>query len=75
MEDTLVPIMVVGMLFIGLPWLVFHYITKWKQAKTLTVDDERLLDDVHETARRLEDRLITIERIMAADNPNWKSGQ
>ncbi len=67
--------MVVGMLFIGLPWLVFHYITKWKQAKTLTVDDERLLDDVHDTARRLEDRLITIERIMAADNPNWKSGQ
>jgi phage shock protein B len=75
MEDVLVPIMVVGMLFIGLPWLVFHYITKWKQAKTLTVDDERLLDDVHDTARRLEDRLITIERIMAADNPNWKSGQ
>ena len=74
MEDVLVPIMVVGMLFIGLPWLVFHYITKWKQAKTLTVDDERLLDDVHDTARRLEDRLITIERIMAADNPNWKSG-
>ena len=75
MEDVLVPIMVVGMLFIGLPWLVFHYITKWKQAKTLTVDDERLLDDVHDTARRLEDRLITIERIMAADNPNWKSCQ
>jgi phage shock protein B len=75
MEDVLVPIMVVGMLFIGLPWLVFHYITKWKQAKTLTVDDERLLDDVHETARRLEDRLVTIERIMTADNPNWKSGQ
>ena len=75
MEDVLVPIMVVGMLFIGLPWLVFHYITKWKQAKTLTVDDERLLDDVHDTARRLEDRLVTIERIMTADNPNWKSDQ
>ena len=75
MEDVFLPITVVGMLFIGLPWLVFHYITKWKQAKTLTVDDERLLDDVHDTARRLEERLITIERIMAADNPNWKSGQ
>jgi phage shock protein B len=74
MEDVLVPIMVVGMLFIGLPWLVFHYITKWKQAKTLTVDDENLLDDMHDTARRLEDRLVTIERIMTADNPNWKNG-
>ncbi|CAN5306060.1 envelope stress response membrane protein PspB [soil metagenome] len=72
MEDTLVPVMVVGMLFIGLPWLVFHYITKWKQAKTLTVDDENLLDDMHDTARRLEERVITIERILTAENPNWK---
>jgi len=59
---------------IGLPWLVLHYTTKWKQAKTLTREDENLLDDLYETARRLEDRLITIERIMAAENPNWKAG-
>jgi phage shock protein B len=72
MEDTLVPVLVVGMLFIGLPWLVFHYITKWKQAKTLTVDDENLLDDMHDTARRLEERVITIERILTAENPDWK---
>jgi len=72
MEDVLVPIGVVGMLFIGLPWLIFHHITKWKTAATLTTDDERLLDDLHETARRLEDRLATIERIVAADNPDWR---
>ena len=30
MEDVLVPIMVVGMLFIGLPWVILHYVTKWK---------------------------------------------
>lgn len=74
MEDVFLPITIVGMLFIGLPWLMLHYLTKWKQAKTLTVDDENLLDDMHETARRLEDRMVTIERIMAADNPNWKQG-
>ena len=67
-------IMAIGCIFIGLPWLFLHYMTKWKQAKTLTVDDERLLDDMHDTARRLEDRLITIERIMTADNPGWKEG-
>jgi phage shock protein B len=74
-ESIIVPIMAFGSLFIALPWLMLHYLTKWKQAKVLTVDDERLLDDMHDTARRLEDRLITIERIMTADNPNWKSGQ
>src|SRR3546814_14985434 len=72
MQDVLVPIMVVGMLFIGLPWLIFHYVTRWKTAATLTTDDERLLDDLHETARRLDDRLATIERIIAADNPDWR---
>ena len=74
MEDILVPIVVVGMLFIGMPWIILHYITRWKQAKTLTVDDENLLDDLHDTARRLEERVVTIERIMTADNPNWKNG-
>ena len=59
-------------LFIGLPWLIFHYMTKWKQAKTLTDSDERLLDDLHEAARRLDDRLCTIERIMTAENPEWR---
>src|SRR3546814_12612328 len=71
MEDVLVPIMVVGMLFIGLPWLIFHYVTRWKTAATLTTDDERLLDDLHETARRLDDRLATIERILPPDHPVW----
>lgn len=72
MEDVLIPVLIVGMLFIGLPWLVFHYMTKWKQAKTLTVGDEQLLDDLHEMARRLDDRLCTIERIMTAENPSWQ---
>ena len=73
MEDVLVPVLVVGILFIGLPWLIFHYVTKWKSAATLTPQDENLLDDLYDTARRLEDRLNTVERIIAADNPNWKS--
>lgn len=72
--EFLIPIAVVGMLFIGLPWLILHYLTKWKQAKTLTREDENLLDELYDTARRLDDRLVTIERIMAAENPNWKSG-
>ena len=59
-------------LFIGLPWMVFHYITKWKTAATLTGSDEKLLDDLHDAARRLDDRLCTIERIMTAENPNWR---
>ena len=72
MEDVLVPVMVVGMLFVGLPWLILHYVTKWKSAATLPVEDERLLEDLYDLARRLEDRMHTVERIVAADNPDWR---
>ena len=40
MEEILVPIFVVGMLFIGLPWIVLHYVSKWKSSATLTTEDE-----------------------------------
>jgi phage shock protein B len=72
MEDVVVPVMIMAILFIGLPWIIFHYVTKWKSAASLTAEDENLLDDLHDTARRLEDRLCSIERIMTAENPNWR---
>jgi phage shock protein B len=71
--DYLFPIIIVGILFIGLPWIIFHYITKWKTAATLTTEDENLLDDLHELARRLDERMGTIERIIQAENPNWRA--
>src|SRR3546814_12608551 len=71
MADLLMWMGILGIV-VGLPWLLLHYITKWKQAPSLTGEDEKLLDDLHYTARRLEDRLATIERIIAADHPDWK---
>jgi phage shock protein B len=72
MEDIVVPVMVVGILFIGLPWIILHYVTQWRRARGLSIEDENLLDELHDTARRLDDRLRSIERIIAADNPNWR---
>lgn len=60
-------------LFIALPWMILHYITKWKTAPTLTNDDEALLDDLYQLARRLEDRMETVERLVRADNPEFRS--
>jgi len=74
MEDVFLPIVIVAILFIGLPWVIFHYITQWKRARGLSIEDENLLDDLHDLARRLDDRLSTIERIVAADNPHWRPG-
>lgn len=75
MEDIVIPIGVVGMLFIGLPWLILHYLTKWKSGRGISQQDEMLLDDLHEMARRLDGRLDSIERIIAAEDPTWKDGR
>jgi phage shock protein B len=69
----IVPIIAILVPLVFLPWLIFHYITKWKTAKTITTQDEDLLDDLYDLARRLDDRMNTIERIVQADNPNWRA--
>lgn len=68
-------IIIVPAIFIGLPWIVLHYITRWKTAATLTSGDEQLLDELHRLAKRLDDRMDTVERLVATDNPEFKPGR
>jgi phage shock protein B len=72
MEDVFIPVAIVGMLFIGLPWLIFHYVTQWKKSGSINREDEDLLDELYDLARRLDDRMNSIERIIAAENPDWR---
>ncbi len=71
--EGLVPVTIVAILFVGLPWIILHYVTRWKTAATLTSEDEALLEQLHDTARRLEERLATVERILIADNPDYRA--
>ena len=65
--DDLFPMIAIFSIFVGLPWVILHHVTKWKTAATLTNHDEKSLGDLHEMARYFEDRLETIERIIAAE--------
>jgi len=69
--DALFPLMVVALLFIGLPWLIMHYVTKWKTAATITTDDEVLLEELYNLAKRLDERMDTVERLVASDDPSF----
>jgi len=60
-------------LFVVLPWIIFHYITKWKQMKGFTPEDEASLTDLRNSADRLEDRLRSMERILDDEVPDWRS--
>ena len=75
MDDSFLAIPIVGILFIGLPWIILHYLTQWKKAGSISLEDENLLDELYETARRLEARVETVERIIAADHPDFTPGR
>ena len=49
-----------------------HYITKWKTSATITGDDEALLEELYNLAKRLDDRMDTVERLVASDNPEFR---
>ena len=69
MDPTFV---VVPAIFLGLPWIIMHYITKWKTAATITSDDENLLEELYNLAKRLDERMDTVERLVASDNPEFR---
>jgi len=54
-------------------WIVFHYITKWKTSKGLTPEDEKMLSEIWDSTSRMEERIVTLERILDVEAPNWRA--
>jgi phage shock protein B len=71
-DDVLVPIVLFVCLFVIFPSIVLRTLLQWKKMRSLSGEDENLLDDMNSTAQRLENRVRTIERILDAENPNWR---
>ncbi len=68
--SEIIPILLITVCF---PlWIVFHYVTKMKTSKGLTVEDEKMLSEVWESTNRMEDRIKTLERILDIEAPNWR---
>lgn len=64
MEAILIPIVAILSLFVILPAMVFHYITKWRNQKTLMPNDEQMLEDLWRSAKAMERRIDTLERLI-----------
>jgi phage shock protein B len=65
-------LIIVPAIFLGLPWIILHYMTRWKTAATLTVDDEAMLEELYALARRLDERMDTVERLVVSDHDDFK---
>ncbi|MDJ0657182.1 MAG: envelope stress response membrane protein PspB [Xanthomonadales bacterium] len=56
-------------------WIIFHYVTKAKTAKGLTPEDETMLADIWESAKKMEERIHTLERILDDQSPGWRGAR
>ena len=75
MSEQIVALVAVTSLFIGLPWLVLHYVTQWRKASGLRPEDEHMLEDVWKSAKRMERRIEALESILDAETPGWRKGR
>ena len=53
-------------------WIISHYVTRWRTAKTLSAEDEKMLAELWELAPKMESGINTLERILDADVPDWR---
>ncbi len=54
-------------------WILAHYIIRWRSAKALSSDEETMLSDLWENAAKMENRLHTLEQILDAEAPGWRT--
>jgi phage shock protein B len=50
-------------------WIIAHYTTRWRMAKSLTPEDEKQFAELWQIAERMEERMGNVERILDADAP------
>jgi phage shock protein B len=48
-------------------WIIAHYTTRWRMAKTLSPEDEKQFAELWQIAERMEERIDNVERILDAE--------
>ena len=48
-------------------WIIAHYVTRWRMAKTLSPEEEKQFAELWHIAERMEERIDSVERILETD--------
>lgn len=67
--------LIIFMTIVAPLWLVLHYVTRWRATKTLSAEDEKMLVELWQSAKRMEQRIVSLETILDHDAPGWRGQQ
>lgn len=73
MEEIIVAPVIIFMLVVAPIWLILHYRSKRQISQGLTEEEYTQLSDLSELADTMADRIKTLEAILDAETPDWRS--
>ncbi|MBU2969344.1 MULTISPECIES: envelope stress response membrane protein PspB [unclassified Pseudoalteromonas] len=71
-EAVIAPLMVF-MIFIAPLWLILHYRSKKQVSQGLSEHEHRQLIELSNKAEKMAERVQTLESILDAEAPQWRS--
>jgi len=67
---------ILGLVFLTIVapiWIIAHYLARWRRSRKLSAADEHSLGEIYEIARRMEARVVSLERVLDAEAPGWRT--
>ncbi len=71
--DLLMAPIIIFMIFVAPIWLILHYRSKRQVNQGLTADEYETIKDLAARAEQMSDRINTLEAILDAESPEWRS--
>ncbi len=75
MSDDLTAVLIVFAGIFGLVapvWLGLNYLSKTRSTRHLNAQDAEVFESLSQSAARMEQRMLNLERILDAEAPNWR---
>jgi phage shock protein B len=73
--EELAPALAIISIFVVLPYMVLHYLTKNKEIAAKAAGDPAMNSRLVDVAERLERRIDAIESLLEHEMPGWKKSQ
>lgn len=73
MEEIIMAPVIIFMVIVAPIWLILHYRSKGQVSQGLSEEEYIQLSDLSEMADKMADRIQTLEAILDAETPDWRS--
>ncbi|ALO35545.1 phage shock protein B [Colwellia sp. MT41] len=73
MEEIIMAPVIIFMIIVAPIWLVLHYRSKKQVSQGLSQEEYIQLSELSEVADTMADRIQTLEAILDAETPNWRT--